>query len=135
MDDGLGDADALLITLGQIADQPPRDGRKAATLLDIIQRRTNPVARDAFETGAIAQVFVNRKFRVKRRLLRQKADLAPGFERLRQQIDTVDADAAGLGASTPQSICMVVDLPAPFGPRKPSTSPRPSVKLRLSTAQ
>ena len=31
-------------------------------------------------------------------------------------------------------IFLVVDLPAPFGPRKPSTSPRSTVKLMPSTA-
>ena len=30
---------------------------------------------------------------------------------------------------------MVVDLPAPFGPRNPSTSPRCTVKLTPSTAR
>ncbi len=34
----------------------------------------------------------------------------------------------------PVSIFMVVDLPAPFGPRKPSISPSFTVKVRLSTA-
>ena len=29
---------------------------------------------------------------------------------------------------------MVVDLPAPFGPRNPNTSPRVTVRLRSSTA-
>ena len=29
---------------------------------------------------------------------------------------------------------MVVDLPAPFGPRNPNTSPSVTVKLSLSTA-
>ena len=31
------------------------------------------------------------------------------------------------GRRLPVSICMVVVLPAPFGPRKPSTSPRPTL--------
>src|SRR3546814_6460540 len=39
-----------------------------------------------------------------------------------------------VGARKPQSIFMVVDLPAPFGPRKPSTSPLATDKLMLSTA-
>ena len=34
----------------------------------------------------------------------------------------------------PASMRIVVDLPAPFGPRKPTTSPRPTVKDTLSTA-
>src|SRR3954462_765551 len=39
-----------------------------------------------------------------------------------------------LGARNPASIFMVVDLPAPFGPRKPRTSPRPTVNDTSSTA-
>src|SRR5688572_4389613 len=39
-----------------------------------------------------------------------------------------------VGASSPVSILMVVVLPAPFGPRKPNTSPRRTAKLTWSTA-
>jgi hypothetical protein len=34
------------------------------------------------------------------------------------------AVAGGLGVMKPASMRMVVDLPAPLGPRKPTTSPR-----------
>ncbi|MNP26653.1 hypothetical protein D3C76_1195160 [compost metagenome] len=39
-----------------------------------------------------------------------------------------------VGARKPVSIFMVVDLPAPLGPRKPRTSPGATRKDRLSTA-
>src|SRR5512145_110299 len=39
-----------------------------------------------------------------------------------------------LGESSPQSMRMVVDLPAPFGPRKPKISPRRTVRLTRLTA-
>src|SRR4029077_17906081 len=39
-----------------------------------------------------------------------------------------------VGASRPRIIRMVVDLPAPFGPRKPVTLPGFTSKDRLSTA-
>ena len=39
-----------------------------------------------------------------------------------------------LGARLPVSIFIVVDLPAPLGPRNPSTSPWLSVKLTSATA-
>src|SRR5580704_8651684 len=38
------------------------------------------------------------------------------------------------GARNPVAIFIVVDLPAPFGPRKPSTSPRETVNETSSTA-
>ena len=43
------------------------------------------------------------------------------------------ADPA-VGAASVQSILMVVDLPAPFGPRKPNTSPGATSKETPSTA-
>src|SRR5271155_48268 len=39
-----------------------------------------------------------------------------------------------VGVMKPASMRMVVDLPAPLGPRKPSTSPRATLKDTLSTA-
>ena len=39
-----------------------------------------------------------------------------------------------VGGTRVVSMRMSVDLPAPFGPRSPKTSPRATVKLRLSTA-
>ena len=38
------------------------------------------------------------------------------------------------GGIRPVSMRMVVDLPAPFGPRKPKKQPRGTVRLRPSTA-
>src|SRR5262245_58136393 len=40
-----------------------------------------------------------------------------------------------VGGMKPVTMRMVVDLPAPFGPRKPSTSPRSTVKEMSSTAR
>ena len=40
-----------------------------------------------------------------------------------------------VGCSSPASILSVVVLPAPFGPRKPTTSPRSTVKLTPATAR
>src|SRR6185503_7200542 len=39
-----------------------------------------------------------------------------------------------VGCRKPATIFMVVDLPAPLGPRNPSTSPRSTVKETSSTA-
>src|SRR5665648_722081 len=54
---------------------------------------------------------------------------------------TDDEDRAGalakmlpLGGSCPVTTLMVVDLPAPFGPRKPRTSPGPTSKEMPFTA-
>ena len=45
--------------------------------------------------------------------------------------DTVPA----VGGMKPVIMRMVVDLPAPFGPRKPSTSPRSTENETSSTAR
>ena len=39
-----------------------------------------------------------------------------------------------VGKRRPRSILIVVDLPEPFGPRRPKTSPRSTVRSRPSTA-
>src|SRR4030095_16350741 len=43
--------------------------------------------------------------------------------------------APEVGGMKPVIMRMVVDLPAPFGPRKPSTSPRSTLKEMPSTAR
>ena len=40
-----------------------------------------------------------------------------------------------VGGMKPVTMRMVVDLPAPFGPRKPSTSPRSTLNDTPSTAR
>src|SRR5688572_8791023 len=44
------------------------------------------------------------------------------------------ATSPAVGRSRPVSILIVVLLPAPFGPRKPKKRPRPTLKVRPSTA-
>jgi hypothetical protein len=39
-----------------------------------------------------------------------------------------------VGSSRPRTILIVVDFPAPFGPRKPVTVPGRTVKVRSATA-
>ena len=63
------------------------------------------------------------------------ADLAFNFNRMRGEIDAENFDASGAGASRPVSILMVVDLPAPLGPRKPKNCPGATRRLTLSTAR
>ena len=55
----------------------------------------------------------------------QIADVALGRDRIGDDVGAADdRRAADVGARKPVIIFMVVDLPAPLGPRKPSTSPR-----------
>ena len=46
----------------------------------------------------------------------------------------VDGTEPDVGRSSPMIMRMVVDFPAPFGPRKPVTRPASTVKLTPATA-
>src|SRR3954468_2766959 len=59
--------------------------------------------------------------------------LTPSGSRVTSTPPTVAVPA--VGASRPQSIRIVVDLPAPLLPRKPKISPRRTAKLTASTAR
>src|SRR5690349_13882912 len=52
----------------------------------------------------------------------------------REMSNPATLPAPAVGGKMPQSILMVVDLPAPFGPRKPKISPRLTFRLTLFTA-
>ena len=65
--------------------------------------------------------------------LQQRADVADGIGSSRYGLPSIRADPA-VGVTTPNSIRRVVVLPAPLGPRNPTTVPWSTSKLRSSTA-
>ena len=73
--------------------------------------------------------------RIRGGVLRQVADQALRFDRRLEDIVAADGDLAAVGGMKPVIMRIVVDLPAPFGPRKPSTSPRSTVNEMPSTAR
>ena len=89
----------------------------------------------AVKSGKQAQVFDHFEIVVEREFLRHVADiLAHGF-RLAAHIEAGDLRARpDVGLSRPHNMRIVVDLPAPFGPRKPKTSPLRTSRLMRSTA-
>ena len=78
------------------------------------------LARHAVERRLQTQVLAARQQRVERGLLERGADRRA---HLRALLDDVEAGHASrvpsVGGSSVVSMCTVVDLPAPFGPRKP----------------
>ena len=93
--DRLRDAHPLLEALGQVADQAPAHATQAAALLGLAHRRAAPGFADAVQAGAIRQVLVDGEIAVHGRLLGQIADFRLGALGIIEQVDAVDADAAG----------------------------------------
>lgn len=85
--------------------------------------------REMGETQAVASAAP----RVDRLGLEQSADVVERESQFRWGRPSTVARSA-VGGSRPTIIRMVVDFPAPLGPRKPVTSPGRSSKLRRSTA-
>jgi hypothetical protein len=87
------------------------------------------VAADAVGLGQRQQVIAGRPAGVHRLGLEQDAQLSHR-RRGRTVIPAVDLDPPAVGSSTPAIIRIVVDLPAPFGPRKPVTMPGWTTKVQ-----
>jgi hypothetical protein len=94
MDDRLGDADALLVALRQVADQAPADIGQATAALGGVACGAALESLDAVQRRAVIEVLVDRQVAIYRRLLRQVAERAFGRDRLGQQVMAGDADAA-----------------------------------------
>ncbi len=71
--------------------------------------------------------------RVDRLRFQQRADLVQRERRSRYD-RPLTVTRPDVGASRPTINRMVVDFPAPFGPRKPVTRPSGTMKLRSSAA-
>ncbi len=88
----------------------------------------------AVKAGKETQIFNDLEIVVERELLRHVADvLADGFG-IAGHIESGNGARPEVGLSRPHSMRMVVDFPAPFGPRNPKTSPLRTVRLSRSTA-
>ena len=114
----------LLRPVGQVDD-----------LEDLVDARSSVGAAEPVQPAEEAQVLARAEVRVDREVLRHVADLGLARGRL-------DDRAAGPATTTsppsrrriPQTIEIVVVLPAPFGPRRPYVSPGAISKLTPSTA-
>ena len=75
--------------------------------------------RDPVERELELEVLAARQERVERRLLERGADRPPHRRPLRHDVVPADLLVPAVGGSSVVSMCTVVDLPAPLGPRKP----------------
>ena len=98
---GLGDADALLISLGQRGDALVAHGRHARLLQDLADLPPELCAAQALglahELQVLHRVFVH----VEGRLLRQVADPLLGLLGLLEDVESIDAHAALRGREAP----------------------------------
>ena len=91
-------------------------------------------ARHPIDAAEEAQVLLDREIAVERKFLRHVADMLPHAFGIARHVEAGHHGAAAAGRSRPQRMRMMVDLPAPLGPRKPMISPRAMRKLMWSTA-
>ena len=82
------------------------------------------VAVQSTQFGDKAEKALDRHVRIGRGVFRQITDETFGGNRVVDDVVSADGDEARLGGSRmkPVIMRMVVDFPAPLGPRKPSTS-------------
>ena len=102
---------------------------------DEVDQLVDAALRDAVGLREREQVVVRRAAGVHGAGLEQRADLVQR-RRVVAVVLAVDGHVArASGASRPRIRRIVVDLPEPFGPRKPVTMPGSTVKVRSSTAR
>ena len=127
---GRGDAEPLSHAETEPPDPLSGDGGQPDQLEDLV----DPATAHARGLGESQQVVAGRPSGVDCLGLQQDSELGHGgggrayafpFTRTRPEV----------GASSPAIIRIVVDFPAPFGPRNPVTVPGGATKLRSSTAR
>ncbi|OIQ78112.1 hypothetical protein GALL_401850 [mine drainage metagenome] len=94
MDDGLGDAHALLVTGRQVLAQSLAHIVQAGTFLGIRHGARHPATRHAMHAGRERQHLVHGQFLVQRRRFRQVADQRLGFPGVFHDVDTANPDRA-----------------------------------------
>ena len=92
--DGLGDTEALLVTAGQVADEPLAEVGDAATLLHLLHGGADKAGRHGPQLGAVHEVLVHGVVRVQGRFLRQEADILAGLDGLAAGVMPVDVHGA-----------------------------------------
>src|SRR5205807_1386592 len=94
---GVGQADALAIALGQGADELATDVGQPAAVDDGLDAAAGLAAVQALDAGAEAEVFGGTHLGVERAVLRHVADAASDFERVPEDVKAVDGGGAGGG--------------------------------------
>ena len=92
MDDGLGNADPLLVTSGKILYQSVSEMSNGAFFQCQVYSLVDLVWLYQSEESRMPEVFTYGQVCIKRRLLRQEADVFLGFNRIFAEIYAIDED-------------------------------------------
>ena len=135
VDQGLSEAHTPPESLGERLDDLVDDGRERQAIDHHGEPLAPPLALQTAHVGDEVQEFCHRHLTVARRALGQIADAGFRGDGCRSISWPHTLTSPAVGEMKPAIMRMVVDLPAPFAPRKPSTSPGATVKLKSSTAR
>jgi hypothetical protein len=84
---------------------------------------------DPVQLGVEPQVLLRGQVIIERRVLEHQPDPPANGERIPRDVEPATRALPELGRSSVHKIEIIVDLPAPFGPRKPNASLGATVKL------
>ena len=130
-EEGAGDAEALAHAEREAAAAAPGDLAEA----DDVEHLVDPVGADAVGDGEGPQVVVGGAASGGPPWPRAAHPSSGGGSGCSARGRPSTVAVPDVGASRPRIMRIVVDLPAPFGPRKPVTMPGRTVKVRSSTAR
>ena len=106
----------------------PRQLRQAVSRQACVDRRTCAVARKTVQVGMKLQIVADRQFQVERRLLEHDAEESQRLdESVRRSCPHTSIEPAS-GMIRPVISCSKVDLPAPLGPSRTTSSPAPTFR-------
>ena len=135
VDDRLGEADALPVAFGELADQLVADVADGAAPDHFVDAPVDIGGGDALQLADEGEVLGDLHFGVDRRRFRQVADalldLHAGSPARRSRRRW---PCPAVGGRKQVRTRIVVVFPAPFGPRKPTICPFSTSKEMLSTA-
>jgi hypothetical protein len=119
----------------KLADEPARRAAgEVAVLHHAADAFVDAVRGDVLEARAQGEVFLHAEVFRQRVVLRHVREVSLGARGSSATETPQMAARPEVPDMVPERMRMVVDLPAPFGPRKPTISPGATEKLRSSTA-
>ncbi len=92
MDDGLCNAQSLLVSSRKVADEATAEMRNAAFFLHLFYRVFNFTVVHQSQLRAVGKILVYIEVAVQGRFLGQKAHIFPGFHRVLLRVDAINKD-------------------------------------------
>ena len=114
-----GEREPLALSAAQRAGALRQQALEIELGRELGDARVSRRAREAEDPRHEVEVLVHGQVVPQREPLRHVAELGAQLLGIARHLVAEHAHAAGRGSSSPQSMRIVVDLPEPFGPRKP----------------